>query len=208
MSRRPRRQRFGPEIIESRAQANFTDIISPSGEGDPISSKIIRLHPPLNMAALEAQSVVLKQLIDRGVNANDVDPDTGRTALRFAAAKICIIAIKILLDAGYDQNHRDRGGETPLLHAVSGTSAILEISHHNSGLEDDTAVVLYSISHSKTANTQDRNETTVNAADPISGATVLHYVAARGSVAMIEALLDAGCYKEQFMVWLANELRS
>lgn len=182
-------------LLRAGVKPNFSDFISPSQQGNPSSSDIIRLYPPLIMAALETHDDVLKQLIDRGVLSNEADLATGATALHYAAAKGSITTVELLLDAGFDQDCRDHRSATPLIYAVRGISAIPGASHHKSYTVDNRDIVEYLLCHNKNANAQDRQRT-VNGVDSTTGANALHYAAAEGSISIMEALLDAGCSKD------------
>ena len=64
----------------------------------------------------------VRELIAAGGNANDVDPDTGRSALHFAARENRAEVVAVLLDSKADINATDRTGKTPLTMAAENSA--------------------------------------------------------------------------------------
>ena len=64
----------------------------------------------------------VRELLAAGGNANDVDPDTGRSALHFAARENRSEVVAVLLDSKADINATDRTGKTPLTMAAENSA--------------------------------------------------------------------------------------
>ena len=64
----------------------------------------------------------VRELLAAGGNANDVDPDTGRSALHFAARENRAEVVAVLLDSKADINATDRTGKTPLTMAAENSA--------------------------------------------------------------------------------------
>ncbi|MBU3728460.1 MAG: DUF1573 domain-containing protein, partial [Phycisphaerales bacterium] len=82
-------------------------------------------------ASQRGDAARIKELLAGGGNANDVDPETGRSALHFAARENRAEVVAILLDSKADINAADRTGKTALTlaaenSAVDATKLLIE----------------------------------------------------------------------------------
>ena len=67
------------------------------------------------MAAFDGDLATVKILLDKGVNVNDKDEDSGGTALIKAAVMGHLEVVKFLIDKGADVNTPSKIGRTPLM---------------------------------------------------------------------------------------------
>ncbi|KAJ6435312.1 hypothetical protein OIU84_000491 [Salix udensis] len=77
------------------------------------------LPPSLCLAALRGDDLLLKQLLEGGLDPNEAD-NSGRSALHIAASKGSENCVLLLLDYGVDPNCRDSDGNVPLWEAMLG----------------------------------------------------------------------------------------
>ncbi len=82
-------------------------------------------HMPSNIyeAAMVGSVGRITHYLDSGVRVNDRDPDSGMTALHYAALKGKTRAVKFLIARGADVNVADPSGDTPLHLAAGGGHA-------------------------------------------------------------------------------------
>lgn len=73
-------------------------------------------------ASQRGDAARVRELLAAGGNANDVDPDTGRSALHFAARENRAEVVAILIDSKADINATDRTGKTPLTMAAENSA--------------------------------------------------------------------------------------
>jgi ankyrin repeat protein len=108
----------------------------------------------------------VRELLAAGGNANDVDADTGRSALHFAARENRSEVVVILLDSKADINSTDRTGKTPLTLAAENSAV-------------DTTKMLI------------ERGADLNKRDQIGG-TPLTWACGLGTAPTVKLLLDAG----------------
>ncbi len=73
-------------------------------------------------ASQRGDAARVRELLAAGGNPNDVDPDTGRSALHFAARENRAEVVAILIDSKADINATDRTGKTPLTMAAENSA--------------------------------------------------------------------------------------
>lgn len=108
----------------------------------------------------------VRELLAAGGNANDVDPDTGRSALHFAARENRAEVVAVLLDSKADINATDRTGKTPLTMAAENSAV------------DATKLLI-------------ARGADLNKRDQIGG-TPLTWACGLGSAPTVKLLIDAG----------------
>ena len=74
---------------------------------------------PLDLAVVQRDVPMMRDLVRRGVNLNADDPDAPVSALSLAVLANDVPMAKALIELGADVNKVDSVGATPLLHAVS-----------------------------------------------------------------------------------------
>jgi ankyrin repeat protein len=73
-------------------------------------------------ASQRGDAARVRELLAAGGSASDVDPDTGRSALHFAARENRAEVVAILIDSKADINATDRTGKTPLTMAAENSA--------------------------------------------------------------------------------------
>jgi len=73
-------------------------------------------------ASQRGDAARVRELLAAGGNANDVDPDTGRSALHFAARENRAEVVAVLIESKADINATDRTGKTPLTMAAENSA--------------------------------------------------------------------------------------
>jgi ankyrin repeat protein len=98
-------------------------VVEPAGKG-PTAPSAPAARPASEMvtASQRGDAARVRELLAAGGNANDVDPDTGRSALHFAARENRAEVVAILLDSKADINAVDRTGKTPLTMAAENSA--------------------------------------------------------------------------------------
>lgn len=117
-------------------------------------------------ASQRGDAARVRELIAAGGNPNDVDGDTGRSALHFAARENRSEVVVILLDSKADINSTDRTGKTPLTLAAE-----------NSAVETTRLLI--------------ERGADLNKRDQIGG-TPLTWACGLGTAPTVKMLLDAG----------------
>src|SRR4029079_5907325 len=74
---------------------------------------------PLDLAVVQRDVPMMRDLVRRGVNLNSDDPHAPVSALSLAVLANDVPMAKALIELGADVNKVDSVGATPLLHAVS-----------------------------------------------------------------------------------------
>jgi ankyrin repeat protein len=74
---------------------------------------------PLDMAVVQRDVQMVRQLVRQGIDLNTDDPDAPISALSLAVLANDVPMAKALIELGADVNKLDSVGATPLLHAVS-----------------------------------------------------------------------------------------
>ena len=74
---------------------------------------------PLDMAVVQRDVQMVRQLVRQGIDLNTDDPDAPISALSLAVLANDVPMAKALVELGADVNKLDAVGATPLLHAVS-----------------------------------------------------------------------------------------
>ncbi|MBN2858477.1 MAG: ankyrin repeat domain-containing protein, partial [Candidatus Delongbacteria bacterium] len=83
------------------------------GNKDLLESRIDTYFTPLNYAALEGKTDIVKYLVDKGADINTRDRE-GSIPLQNAAIKGYFEIVKILVENGSDVNYKDYNDVTPL----------------------------------------------------------------------------------------------
>lgn len=117
-------------------------------------------------AAQRGDVARIKELLAAGGNANDVDPETGRTALHFAARENRADVVTLLLDSKADVNAVDRTGKSALTLAAENSAV------------DTTRLLI-------------QRGADVNKRDQIGG-TPLTWACGLGNAATVQLLIDNG----------------
>ena len=108
----------------------------------------------------------LKELLAGGASASEVDPETGRSALHFAARENRAEVVSVLLESKADINATDRTGKTPLTLAAE-----------NSAVETTKLLI--------------ERGADINKRDQIGG-TSLTWACGLGGAATVKLLIDGG----------------
>jgi ankyrin repeat protein len=82
------------------------------------NAKTERGCAPLVAASSAGRKSLVKLLLDAGANPDQLDAETGQTALHRAARNGWTETVGLLLDRGAKRNVRDKEGKTPLSHAA------------------------------------------------------------------------------------------
>jgi ankyrin repeat protein len=118
----------------------------------------------LRNAALEGNLESIRQIVDTGVDVEEVD-QLGRTALMFASYNGHTKVVHFLIEQGADVQKQNSEGRTSLMFASSGPfPATVELLLENGS--------------------------DPNAKDSVEGWTPLMYAAAEGNIEVVEVLLD------------------
>jgi len=99
-----------------------------------------RKDTPLMLAVQSGEDEKVKEMLQEGVNPNDVNLD-GITALHYAVAAQNVVIVRLLLEYNADSNIQGHDGKTPL-HVASHQSAFsiaqeLMQYHTDSSIEDN-----------------------------------------------------------------------
>jgi ankyrin repeat protein len=154
--------------------------------------------PSLHQAAALGQTERLAELLSQGCPVDEVDEDTGWTALHAAAQRVQLPAMEALLSAGANIDHLNTSEQTPLGLAARDEDwrgvEFLVAAGANVNLGGDGEVPL--VSASCRGNTDPIEHLIAAGADPnyrdSDGWTVLMFAAEAGRVGPIEMLLAAG----------------
>lgn len=162
---------WGQTPLDFAAQANSLEIIKLiAGRGVDLKAASNPRFPLLHMATSGSKVDLLKYLLDQGFEVNFKDTMRQTTALLRAVYNGNIEAARLLAQRGADVNAPDVLAMTPVMLAVK------------KGYKDLVELFL-----SRGAD--------LNAADFRTGKTMLHFAAARGQSAVVEALLKSGLDK-------------
>lgn len=150
---------------------------------------IIQLRPEkgIHWAAIEGYTLLVKLLLDRGVDVNEKSVTEKRTALHLAVIHRRESTVRILLDRGAMVNVLDKvfpgleylvetPGTTPL-HYVAGATPL----HYAAGAGLESTVLMLLDAGAE-----------VDALDIASGRTALHVAVLLGRESIVRLLLDAG----------------
>ena len=98
-------------------------VVEPTGKIPPSpNAAAAKPASELVTASQRGDLARVRELLAAGGSANDVDPDTGRSALHFAARENRAEVIVVLLDSKADINATDRTGKTPLTMAAENSA--------------------------------------------------------------------------------------
>lgn len=98
-------------------------VLEPSGKLPPsATTPAPKPASELVTASQRGDAARVRELLAAGGNANELDPDTGRSALHFASRENRVEVIGVLLDAKADVNSTDRTGKTPLTMAAENSA--------------------------------------------------------------------------------------
>ena len=152
--------------------------------------------------AAERNIAVIKMLLDKGANVNYIaNPESGMTALMFAAFKGHADIVKILLDKGADVNATGKDGMTALRMALLSDKSFAVIkmlldkgaSVNNINTQDGVTALMIATSnlHADIVEMLIVKGADVNAkAD--EGMTALMYASLKGSPEIVKMLIDKG----------------
>ncbi|KAL9667363.1 hypothetical protein QQ045_001717 [Rhodiola kirilowii] len=153
---------------------------------------------PLSLcfAALRGDDSLLGQLLKRGMDANEADPN-GRTALHIAAASGSENCVLLLLDHDADPNSRDSEGNVPLWEALSnGHSSIKNLLMDNGATLTSGDVGQYACAAAEQKNLDLLKEIVQCGGDVTrpkgNGTTALHTAVCEESIDIVEYLLAQG----------------
>ncbi len=98
-------------------------VLEPSTSGPQLQS-VTAAKPASEIvtASQRGDAARVRELLAGGASANEVDPDTGRSAMHFAARENRVEVLTVLLDGKADINATDRTGKTPLTMAAENSA--------------------------------------------------------------------------------------
>ncbi|GAB2300371.1 RAC-alpha serine/threonine-protein kinase [Dionaea muscipula] len=153
----------------------------------------------LCFAALRGDKSLMHHLLKRGVDPNEADPETGRTALHVAASKGNEECVLLLLDYGADPNCRDGEGSVPLWEALlRGHEGVAKVLAENGGsiMAGEVGEFACTAAEMNDLDLLKRivdygGDVTLPKADGTT-TTALHLAVSKGNVEMVKYLLDNG----------------
>jgi ankyrin repeat protein/peroxiredoxin len=151
---------------------------------------------PLSEASWTGETEMVRLLVAKGANANDVNPQTGTTPLHAAASRGYREVAKVLIDAGARADVRDKSGATPLYLALQFQRmdvVDLLIRDATGSLPKPQSVDVKAVLRDEVL----RGQTNVvsmllDRMPPLGSTTLLHDAALKGHIDIMELLLSHG----------------
>ncbi len=148
----------------------------------------------LSEASWTGEAEMVKLLISKGADVNDVNPETGMTALHAACSRGYRPVAQALLEAGAHVEVRDKSGATPLYLALQFQRMdVVDLFVHSENLPPGQTIDVKAVLRDEVMRGRTNViEMLLSRMPPLGSTTLLHDAALKGHVDVLELLLKHG----------------